>query len=108
MHAPLTGGTVTTKRLRFAGDRLEINFSTSAGGRLRVEIQGDSGRPLPGLGLDDCHLQYGDQLDRVVTWEGGADLGGLAGQTVRLRFELKDADVYAFRFPAKCSCAQLR
>jgi hypothetical protein len=41
---------------------------------------------------------YGDKLDRTVTWKNGADLGSLAGKAVRLRFEMKDADVFAFRF----------
>jgi len=33
-----------------------------------------------------------------VSWKSGADLGKLAGQTVRLRFELKDADLYSLQF----------
>jgi len=98
VYAPLPGGTMTTRPLTFAGRRLEINFSTSAGGRLRVEIQGQDGRSFPGFALDDCHLQYGDQLDRIVSWNGGDDVGALAGRPVRLRIELKDADLFGFRF----------
>lgn len=96
--APLTGGTMTTRPFTFAGNRLEINFSSSAGGRLRIEIRDKEGRGLPGYGIDDCHLQYGDQLDREVSWKGGADVGALAGRPVRLHVELKDADLYALRF----------
>ena len=40
----------------------------------------------------------GDELDRRVTWNGNADVSPLAGQPVRLRFELKDADLFAMRF----------
>ncbi len=98
VYAPLTGGTMTTKPLTVTGTRLEINFSTSAGGRLRVEIQDESGTPLPGFALDDCHLQYGDQLDRTVVWKHGPDLTALKNQTVRLHVELKDADLFAFQF----------
>ena len=36
VHAPLTGGTLVTRPLRFTGHRLELNFATSAGGTLRV------------------------------------------------------------------------
>ncbi len=36
--------------------------------------------------------------EEVDHFHGGADLGRLAGTTVRLRFVLKDADLYAFRF----------
>ena len=100
VYAPLTGGELLTRPLRFDGARLEINFSTSAGGRLRVEIQEETGQPIAGFTLDACHLQYGDQFDRVVSWESGADVSELAGRPVRLRFELKDADLYSFRFRA--------
>lgn len=33
-----------------------------------------------------------------VRWGRGENLGALAGRPVRLRFALKDADLYAFRF----------
>ncbi len=34
----------------------------------------------------------------VTAWVGGSDFGQLAGQTIRLRFEMKDADLYSLRF----------
>jgi hypothetical protein len=100
-QAPLSGGEVVTKPLEFDGSRLEVNFSTSAAGSVRVELQDAEARPIPGFTLTDCHLQYGDQLDRVVAWKSGADVSGLAGKPVRLRFELKDADLYSFRFTTR-------
>ena len=33
-----------------------------------------------------------------MAWKHGANVSGLAGQSVRLRFVMKDADVYALRF----------
>jgi hypothetical protein len=92
-QAPLSDGEVVTKPLKFDGSRLEINFSTSAAGSVRVELQDVEAKPIPGFTLSDCHLQYGDELDRVVSWESGADVSGLAGKPVRLRFELKAAKV---------------
>ncbi len=97
-QAPLSGGELVTKPLTFDGSQLEINFSTSAAGSVRVELQDAQGKPIPGFALSDCHLQFGDQLDRVVSWESRSDVRQLAGQPVRLRFELKDADLYSFRF----------
>jgi hypothetical protein len=35
---------------------------------------------------------------RNVEWNGDADLSALAGQAVRLHFELKDANLYSFQF----------
>ena len=98
LNASLEGGTAVTKPLLFQGDRLEINFSTSAGGSLRVEIQDDGGEARPGFAMSDCNLLYGDQIDRVVSWNAVTDLRQSAGQPVRLKFELKDADLYSFRF----------
>ena len=93
-----SGGTLVTRPLTFDGSQLEINFSTSAAGSVRVELQDAAGQPIPGFALTDCDLQYGDQLDRVVSWKSEDDVRRLVGQPVRLRFELKDADLYSFRF----------
>lgn len=98
VHASLQGGELWTKPICFDGDRLQVNFATSAGGSLRVELQGADGKPFPGFALNDCHLQYGDQYDRTVSWKTGADVSGLRGKTVRMRIELKDADLYSFQF----------
>ena len=99
--APMAGGQLVTRAFRFDGSSLSLNLSTSAAGGIRVEIQDSSGRPLPGFALGDCPPVFGDSIERKVTWKGGADVGKLAGRPVRLRFELKDADLYAFRFQPK-------
>ena len=86
------------KPLVFDGSRLEINFSTSAAGSLRVEIQYGNGQPVPGFSIEDCPAYFGDSVARTIQWNTDAGLSEIAGQTVRIRFELKDADLYAFRF----------
>ncbi len=98
VHAPLTGGRLVTRPLVFAGDRLAINFSTSAGGRIRIGLLDAAGRPIAGRSLAECDLVYGDEHDRVVSWGGEETLADLAGKPVRLVVELKDADLYAFAF----------
>lgn len=97
-HAPYQGGTLLTKPLRFSGRELEVNLATSAIGYLRVEIQDPEGNPLPGFTFDDCPEIIGDQIDRVVTWKHGSDVTPLVGRPVRLKFALKDADLYSFCF----------
>jgi hypothetical protein len=98
VYARLSGGELITRPLIFSGKELQINFSTSAAGSISIEIQDEIGIPFPGFTLDDCHIQFGDQLNRIVTWKSGADLSELAGKPVRLRVVLKDADLYSFRF----------
>lgn len=97
-QAPMAGGELLTKPLRFRGGRLSLNFSTSAAGSVRVEIQDLSGKPVPGFALDDCPPLFGDTLERSIHWSGTNDLGSLAGQPVRVRFVLSDADLYSFQF----------
>jgi hypothetical protein len=98
VHGPYAGGELVTKPLTFSGKQLRINFSTSAAGGLRVELQTADGKPMPGFALADCPEIIGDRLDHSVTWKSGADLSALAGQPVRLRFELRDAELYSLQF----------
>ena len=97
VRAPGSGGELRTSPFRFKGHVLELNFATSAAGSIRVEVQDDTGAACTGFTLADCDEMFGDSLERVVTWRGG-DLEALSGQVVRLRFELRDADLYSFRF----------
>ena len=98
LNAPYAGGEMTTKPFTFAGDELEINYATSAGGSILVELQDEAGLPIPGYAAADCNELIGDEIERVVAWQGRSAVGSLAGNTVRLRYVLKDADVYSFRF----------
>ena len=98
LRAPSSGGELVTTPIRFEGSQLALNFATSAAGSVRVEIQDESGQPLPGFTLSDCAPLYGNTIERAVTWTAGRRLAALVGRTVRLRFVLQDADVYAYQF----------
>jgi len=97
-QAPRSGGEFVTKPIIFKGSHLEINYSTSAAGSVYVEIQDAKGNPIAGRALADCHEVFGDQIERVVAWKDGTSVKQLAGTPVRLRFVLKDADLFSFRF----------
>ena len=97
-YAPLKGGEILTKPVIFEGGNLTLNAATSATGGLRVEIQDADGEPIEGFGLDDCDEIFCDSLRYVVRWRAGGDVRPLAGKPVRLRFVLRDADLYAFQF----------
>jgi hypothetical protein len=98
VNAGYDGGEFVTKPLIFKGNRLVLNVSTSAIANVFVEIQDADGKAIPGYTLAECPRIFGDELERPVGWKNGADVGKLAGKPVRLRFVLKDADVFAFRF----------
>jgi hypothetical protein len=98
VSAPANGGELLTKPLTFAGNELRLNFSSSAAGSIQVEIQDLDAKAPPNFSLSDCQPVFGDSLDRKVTWRAGANVGSLGGKSVRLRFRIEDADLFAFRF----------
>ncbi|MCB1211076.1 MAG: hypothetical protein KDK97_17265 [Verrucomicrobiales bacterium] len=98
LHCGYAGGHALTKPLVFSGKRLSLNFSTSAAGGVKVGIEDAAGKPIPGFSVDDCQMQIGNEIDRTVTWKSGTDIGTIVGKPVRLRFSMKDADVFAFQF----------
>ena len=93
LNAGAAGGTMLTKPLTFSGRSLELNVSTSAAGSVQVEILSENGRKLA-----TGEKFFGDEIGHIVKWRGRKDLAAFAGQPVRLRFTLKDADVYSLRF----------
>jgi hypothetical protein len=98
VNAPMSGGELITKTLTFTGNNLILNFSSSAAGSIQVEIQDENGNPISGFSLDDCDPLFGDTLERAVTWKGINDLSSLEGKPIRLRFVLRDADLFSLRF----------
>ncbi len=97
-NAPLTGGDLLTSPMVFEGGNLTLNAETSAAGGIQVEILDAEGSTIPGYGLSECAPIFCDSLCHTVRWIKGGDLRPLAGQPIRLRFRLSDADLYAFQF----------
>ena len=105
LHAGYGGGEFVTKPLVFEGANLVLNFATSAAGSIHVEIQDAKGQVLPSFGLEESPLIWGDEIEHVVRWErdlaaatSDKPLRRIAGKPVRLRFVMKDADLYSIRF----------
>jgi hypothetical protein len=105
VHAGPEGGELITQPLTFRGDNLALNYATSAGGSIRLEIQDEAGMPLAGLSLEDSPLIWGDRIEHTVRWErnhakaeSSKPLARFSGKPVRLRFVMKDADLYSLRF----------
>jgi hypothetical protein len=98
IHGGADAGEVLTKPFVFAGTELSLNYSTSAGGSVRVEIRDAAGNPFPGYGLEDHQALVGDAIDQVAFWKKSKDVGTLSGKSVRLRFVLQEADVFSLQF----------
>lgn len=103
MQAPLDGGEFVTHPVKLEGEDLALNYSTSAAGSIRVELQNPAGQPIKGFTLEDSPDIFGDDLQRTVQWQSDRELADLKDEDgeyppVRLRFELSDADLYSFQF----------
>ena len=98
LQAPLAGGEVVTKPFTMRGKELTLNLATSAAGSIQVEIQTSEAKPIDGFALTDCQEIFGDEIERVVKWKSGSDVSALMGKPIRLRFVLKDADLYSIQF----------
>lgn len=92
------GGELITRPLRMSGKQLVLNYSTAATGSVQVEIQTAAGEPISGFTLAEAPELYGDSVAEAYAWSGGTDTSALDGQPIRLRFVLRDADLFSYRF----------
>ena len=97
-------GSITTKTFRLDGPTLLVNCDAKAGSssRLNVEILDPSGIVIPGFGRDHAITISGSDTDTLVEWKspeqnGNRDLRSLVGTNVRIRFHMKQMNLYAFQ-----------
>ena len=95
-------GVFATRPLVFAGRRLRVNVEPiGPDPQLRVQLVQSEGRGIklvPGRAFADSDPITADDLDAVVRWQSGPDLGPWSGRPVRLQFQLRSTRVYAFQF----------
>ena len=83
-------GTIVTQPMVCNGEPIRVS-ADAQNGSLRVAVL-----DADGFGLDDCEPITQNVTDGVVAWKRGKDPSTLKGKTVRLKFELKSAVLYAF------------
>jgi len=88
-------GLLVTRRIRFTGAHAFVNADLGDG-ELRVEVEDEHGRPLPGLSLDDCVPLRGEGTAMRVHWRDAGALAAAAGRPVRVRFQLTRGQLFAF------------
>ena len=89
------GAHMTTRPLRFCGERLFVNAAT-VGSRLRVACRDEAGEDIPGFSLDDCEGFIGNSTRAEIRWKDSSGIGKLIGRPVRLHFQLDRGDLYSF------------
>ena len=79
-----------------------LNIDTDAAGYAQVGFLDESGKSIPGWGVDDCVYINGDFIEKEVEWlPSGKDVSSMAGRTVQLVFRLRGAKLYAMQFTEK-------
>jgi hypothetical protein len=90
-ESPDGPATVVTKPVRAHGDRLRLTADVQEGGSIMVAALDDEGNALARSETITTSV-----TDGRVTWEGAARIA--SADTVRIRFELNRAKLYAFGF----------
>ena len=98
IYAPYKTGSMTTKPFVFKGSKLLLNFATSAPGYVKVEIQNADGKPVSGYSLNEAEELIGNYIEHPASWRSGTDVSPLSNQPIRLRFVMKDANLYSLQF----------
>jgi hypothetical protein len=81
---------LTTKPLRYKGQRLLLNYVVRTGGTLTIEALNDSGEVI-----GKSQPLSGDSVDAPVAWEQDPKF---SDGVVQLRFALQNADIFSLRF----------
>jgi hypothetical protein len=86
--------TLITRPVKFSGAHCFINADVA--GSLRVELLDRGGRAIPGFTADRCEPVSGDRTKAAIRWTGAPSLAAMAGETVRFKFMLDRARLFAF------------
>lgn len=97
-EANATMGYFVTPPLTFVGNTLLLNSDVHDGGDLRVAILNVDGEPFENRGIEDCLPVSGRKHVKQVFWKTDGDVGAYAGQPIRLRIELSNANLYSLQF----------
>jgi hypothetical protein len=65
---------------------------------VKVELLDADGKPISGFSKEDAGEIIGNEIKRIVSWKNNPSLSAVSGQPVRLKFYLKDADLFSFKF----------
>ena len=94
-EADASGGTILTRPMKLRGDRLYVNVDAK-GGSVQAELLDRRMTPIEPFTLANSRPLRADGVRRRLVWEGAEDVSALKGKTVRLRFHLAGAALYAF------------
>ena len=87
-----TEGSWTIGPVQLSGAKLQLNARIYE--QLRLTILDEQEKPIPGF---EVTIGPADSLELPVVFANGSDLSALSAQAVKIRFELKNAEVFGFK-----------
>jgi hypothetical protein len=96
MRAGETEGWLVSRREHLARPRVTVNARVSPGGYLLAEVLDRNNAVIGGFSRDDCVPFTGDSVGHVLTWKASELPTALVGQGKKIRFILKNADLYSY------------
>jgi hypothetical protein len=87
-----------TKPFLWGGGQVFLNFSTSAAGYIKIEMQSQDGKPIEGYSLSEAQELIGNEIEKPYQWMHRKTVTMEGLQTIRLRVLMMDAELYAIRF----------
>jgi len=110
-YGDVNGAWLLSREVIVTGNRLLVNVSPEHRawnqqhhGYMLIELLDRTDRPnlgqghIEGFGQEDCDRIGADEYAQVVSWKGNPDLSALKGKAVYIRFYLKSAYLFGFRF----------
>jgi len=89
-------GSILTKPLRFDTGRLLVNGNMESGGYIKAEVVATDRRICAGYELRSCVPVTDDSIRASIEWKGKTAVRVSGGRDCRLRFVLKNAELYSF------------
>ena len=65
---------------------------------MRVELQHEKGRPVPGYTAKEATFICGNSVRMAVSWGERQEVSELSGKPTKIRFVIRDYKLYAFQF----------
>lgn len=96
LHAGNAGGWLLTRREKLTSPAVRINARTLSGGFVSAEVVDLNGEVVPGFSREECRAFEGDSVDHVLQWRTAELPESLRGEAVKLRFYLRNADLYSY------------
>jgi len=88
-------GTLLTRKIVFDGAYLFVNADASRG-QISAEVIDENGKTIAGFSKDQCLPVTVNGTKLAIEWKNKKSLKNISGKPIRIKFYLKNTDLYSF------------